>query len=81
MTIQDLKDNREEIISIITEECGAEKVAEVMKIMVNGLDCNDNLDELIENAIAIFGYEAPRRKVSRNAAILGRLEQIEIENN
>jgi hypothetical protein len=81
MTIQDLKDNREEIISIITQECGAEKVAEVMKIMVNGLDCNDNLDELIECAIAIFGYEAPRRKVSKNATFLGRLEQIEIENN
>jgi hypothetical protein len=81
MKLQDIENNKEEIISIITEECGESKVDELIEIMKRGLDCCDDLDDLITSAIAIFGYDEPRRKVSKNAKILGRLEQIEIENN
>lgn len=81
MTLQDLKNNRESIIVTITEKAGAENVAAVMNQMVKGLDCCDTIEELIENAIFMALEFEVRVEKSRNAFILGRLEQIEIENN
>lgn len=81
MTIQELKDNRNEIIEIITNNAGVEKVKEVMAEMVKGLSCCDTLEELIESAIYMALHFEVRVEKSRNAFILGRLEQIEIENN
>jgi hypothetical protein len=81
MTIQDLKDNREMIIATITEKVGEENVKSVMNQMVKGLDCCDSFEELIENAIFMaLNFEVKVEK-SKNAFILGRLNQIEIENN
>lgn len=81
MTIQDLKNNREEIIAIITEKVGAENVKSVMEQMVKGLSCCDTLEELIENAIYMATQFEVKIEKSKIAAMLGRLEQIEIENN
>lgn len=81
MTIQDLKDNREEIISIITELVGEENVAKIMQTMIGGLDCCHSIGELIESAIDICEFERFAKKDTGNRAILGKLEQLEIENN
>jgi hypothetical protein len=81
MTIQDLKDNRAEIIAIITEKSGAENVKAVMDQMVKGLSCCDSIEELIENAIYMATEFEVKVEKSKIAAILGRLEQIELENN
>lgn len=81
MTIKDLKNNREEIIAIITEKVGAENVKSVMEQMVKGLSCCDTLEELIENAIYMATQFEVKIEKSKIAAMLGRLEQIEIENN
>lgn len=81
MTLQDLKKNRTEIIATITEKAGEENVKAVMEQMVKGLDCCDTMEELIENAIYMALEFEVRVEKSRNAFILGCLEQIEIENN
>lgn len=77
MTLQDLKNNRNEIITTITEKAGEENVKAVMEQMVKGLDCCDTMEELIENAIYMALEFEVRIEKSRNAFILGRLEQIE----
>ena len=81
MTIQDLKNNREQIIEIITDKVGEENVKSVMAQMVKGLDCCDSLEELIESAIYMALEFEVRIEKSKNAFIIGRLEQIAIENN
>jgi hypothetical protein len=81
MTTQDLKNNRNQIINTITEQVGERNVKNVMTEMLKGLDCCDTLEELIENAIYMATQFEVRIEKSRNAFILGRLEQIEIENN
>jgi hypothetical protein len=81
MKIQDLKNNRNQIIETLTEMVGEENVKPVMEQMVKGLDCCDTMEELIENAIYMALEFEVRVEKSRNAFILGRLEQIEIENN
>ena len=81
MTLQDLKNNRNQIIATITEQAGAENVKTVMAQMVKGLDCCDTMEELIENAIYMATQFEVRVEKSKNAFILGRLAQIEIENN
>jgi len=81
MTIQDLKNNRELIIAKITELVGEENLAKIMQTMIGGLDCCDSIDELIESAIDICEFERFAKKDTGNRAILGKLEQLEIENN
>lgn len=81
MTLQELKDNREQIIKTVTDLAGDENVKAVMAEMVKGLSCCDTLEELIESAIYMALQFEVRVEKSRNAFILGRLEQIEIENN
>ena len=81
MTLQDLKNNRNQIIATITEQAGAENVKAVMAQMIKGLDCCDTMEELIENAIYMATQFEVRVEKSKNAFILGRLAQIEIENN
>jgi len=39
-TIQDLKDNRNEIIEVIVDECGSENVKEVMTILASYVGFN-----------------------------------------
>jgi hypothetical protein len=51
MNLQDLKDNKAQIIATITEQAGEENVKAVMAEMLKGLDCCDTIEELIENAI------------------------------
>lgn len=81
MTLQDLKNNRETIISILNEKVGEANVKPVMNQMLKGLDCCDNIGELIESAIYMTLEFEVRIEKSKIAFILGRLEQIEIENN
>lgn len=81
MTRQNLTDNREQIIATITALAGAENVKAVMQQMVNGLDCCETMEDLIESAIFMATEFEVRVEKSRNAFILGRLEQMEIERN
>lgn len=80
MTTQDLKNNREQIILTITEQVGQENVKAVMAEMLKGLDCCDTIEELIENAIYMATQFEVRVEKSRNAFILGKLEQMEVQN-
>lgn len=81
MTINTLKENRESIISIITDKVGSENVKAVMDEMVKGLDCCDSIEELIENSIYMALEFEVKVEKSKIASILGKLEQKEIENN
>jgi len=81
MTLQDLKNNREQIIATVTEKAGAENVSKVMAEMVSGLDCCNSIEELIESAIYMALQFEVKVEKSRNAFILGRLAQIETEEN
>jgi len=79
MTLQDLKNNRTEIIASITEMVGADNVKTVMETMVKGLDCCDTMEELIEGSISILNFNATAKPDSRRTFILGQLA--EMENN
>lgn len=79
ITINTLKDNKAEIISIITEKCGAENVKAVMTEMINGLSCCDTLEQLIEDAIYMALEFEVKIEKSKLASILGKLEQLELE--
>ena len=81
MTLIDLKNNKEQIVTILTEKVGAENVKSVMTEMVNGLSCCDTLEQLIEDAIYMALEFEVKIEKSKIASILGKLEQIEIENN
>ncbi len=65
MTLQDLKNNREQIIATLTELVGADKVAQVMKVMVGGIDSCDSIEECIEGAILICEFETYAKKDSK----------------
>ena len=77
MILQDLKNNREQIISIITEKAGAENVKAVMEQMVKGLSCCDTMEDLIESAIYMALEFEVKIEKSKNAMILGRLAEME----
>lgn len=81
MTINTLKENKAEIISIITDKVGVENVKAVMTEMINGLSCCDTLEQLIEDAIYMALEFEVKIEKSKIASILGKLEQMEIENN
>ena len=81
MTLIDLKNNKEQIVTILTEKVGSENVKAVMTEMVNGLSCCDTLEQLIEDAIYMALEFEVKIEKSKIASILGKLEQIEIENN
>lgn len=75
MTLQDLKDNRDSIIAIITEKVGEENVKAVMATMVGGLDCCDTIEDLIDSAISINEFEArPKKKESKLASMVCNYE-------
>ena len=80
MTLQDLKNNRNEIIAIITEKAGEENVKAVMNQMVKGLDCCDTLEELIESAIFMEMEFEVKVEKSKLASLIGKIAEIE-ENN
>lgn len=65
MTLQDLKNNREQIIAQLTEMVGADKVAQVMKVMVSGIDSCNSIEECIEGAISICEFETYAKKDSK----------------
>lgn len=81
MTLNTLKENREQIISIITEKAGSENVKAVMAEMIKGLSCCNTLEQLISDAIYMALEFEVKIEKSKMAAILGKLEQMEIENN
>lgn len=71
MNLQDLKDNRDSIIATLTEKVGEENINAVMATMINGLDCCDSIEELIESAISINEFEArPKKKESKLASMV-----------
>ena len=65
MTLQNLKDNRDEIIAKITDLVGQENVKDTMATMIGGLDCCDTIDELIESAISINEFQKYAKKDSK----------------
>ena len=67
MTIQDLKNEREQIIATITEMVGADKVAQVMNVMVGGIDSCSSIEECIEASISICEFTATSKKDSKLA--------------
>ena len=77
MTIQDLKNNRNEIIATITEMVGVENVKSVMETMVKGLDCCDTMEELIEGSLSILELKTYSKPDSKRTFILGRLAEME----
>lgn len=81
MTLQDLKNSREQIIVEITNKLSSKMVKPVMAKMVDLVSDCDSIEELISEAIYFTTQYEVREEKSQNAFILGRLEQIEIENN
>lgn len=61
MKTQDLKDNRNEIISRINEIADVAKMAEIMKAMFNLVEGDmaeaDNCIDLVDEVVALMGYE------------------------
>ncbi len=76
MTLQDLKNNREEIINFIKNRGYDLKFA--MEVAVEFAPNCDNIDDLFNE---LENYCRPVKIKSKNAEILGRLAEIEIENN
>lgn len=74
MTTQDLNNQKEEILSIISETCPQFEVEKVFEMMLKGVDCCDSIDELLEGSIIILGYDAPQRKVSKLAEMVCKHE-------
>ena len=79
MTIQYLKENKEQIIAIITEKVGAENVKIVMIEMLNGLSCCDTLEQLIEDAVYMALEFEVKVEKSKIASLLGKIEQLYLE--
>jgi hypothetical protein len=77
MTNQDLKNNREELISFINERGFDLKFA--MNMCVELCESVEDIEEL-KNELD-FNLKPRQRKDSKNASILGKLEQLEVENN
>jgi hypothetical protein len=75
MTLQELKDNREQIINFINERGYNLKFAMQMAVELSG-NC-DSIEEL-ENEL--IQYLRPVKE-TKTARILGRLAEIELENN
>ena len=75
MKIQDLKDNKQDIINFITLMNYDLKFA--MEMSVEICENCDNIDELKEE----LQFHCKPVKESKIAAILGKLAEIEIENN
>ena len=69
MTLQDLKDNKSEIITKITNLVGEVNVKATMATMIGGLDCCDSIDELIESSISINEFKL-ENKFSKKDSIL-----------
>lgn len=82
MTTQDLTNNREEIIEIITEKVGAEAVKEVMTAMVKTLGWNDirsnNAIDYTYEIIDLFDFET-KYAMRRGYNAQARLEVINAE--
>jgi len=61
MKTQDLKDNRNEIISRINEIADTTKMVEIMKAMLNlvegGMAEANNPIDLVDEVVALMGYE------------------------
>ena len=76
MTLQDLKNNRQEIITFIESRNYDLKFAMQMAV-----ELASNCDSVEELTYELINYCQPVKIKSKNAEILGRLEQIEIENN
>ena len=78
LKLNDLKENRSEIISVISELVGSFNVKEVMAEMVKELEFDyTEMESLINMSIYNLGLTPSRRKASRNAEILGKLAEME----
>ena len=73
MTLQDLKDNRQEIISLINELCSnpAEQGREVMNTMVQFINHFDDwkekstlyIEDFVKEVVEIKGFEKKEREI------------------
>lgn len=83
MTLQDLKDNRNEIIATITEKAGIENVAVVMNLMVKNVSMFDSIEEAIDMSLSMFEdtrHEVKPRKESKLAAMMANNHEGEYYN-
>lgn len=81
MTIQDLKSNRDFIIEQLTEKVGIENLKKAMNVMIDGLDCNDSIDGLIESVVSILEFEKYAKKDSKLVRLHSRVHANERFNN
>ncbi len=77
MTLEILKNNRQQIIATITEIKGEEAVKPVMAQMLKGLSCCDTLEELISDSIYMEFTHEDRPEKSKLAALLGKIAEYE----
>ena len=76
MEMQDLKNNREELVKFINERNYDLKFA--MNMCIELAENVNNIEDL-KNELD-FNLMTRSRKVSKNAILLGKLEEIEIQN-
>ncbi len=83
LTIDSLKENRSLIIQTITNSFGEDKVKEIMTFMVNGISetCSETVEAYLNEVSEIFEFKMHSKNDTGNRYILGKLEQLEIENN
>jgi hypothetical protein len=81
MTIETLKSSRNEIIEIVSNLYGADKLKFMMEAMVeriNSTDCED-VNEFITETAEEFGVKmiGVGRRSTKNAELLGKLAEME----
>ena len=77
MTLQDLKNNKPQIIATIIAMKGEEAVKPVMAQMLRGIDCCETIEELISDAIYMEFEHEDRPEKSKIAALLGKIAEYE----
>jgi hypothetical protein len=82
-TIENLKSNREEIISTLKEEFGQENLISAMNILKSRVEeammfsPNDKMEWVLNEMIRNSPFRTSNRKVTRTAEILGKIENLQ----
>jgi hypothetical protein len=82
-TIENLKANRVEIINTLTEEFGQENLVSAMNILKSRVEDaemfspNDKIEWILDEMIRNNPFWESRRKVSKLATLIGKIEELE----
>ena len=82
-TIENLKENRVEIIKTLTEEFGQENLISAMNILKSRVEDaemfspNDKIEWILDEMIRNNPFWESRRKVSKLATLIGKIEELE----